>query len=96
MPNRGGTEFRFFDILQKEKGQQMLSFLVRKTGLEPVRCTPHAPQTCASASSATSAFDRMFSCQRVRLYHMGLGLSIAFLKKLLNFREKECILYLTK
>ena len=29
--------------------------LVRKTGLEPVRCKPHAPQTCASASSATSA-----------------------------------------
>ena len=29
--------------------------LVRKTGLEPVRCEPHAPQTCASASSATSA-----------------------------------------
>ncbi len=31
-------------------------FLVRKTGLEPVRCKPHAPQTCASASSATSAY----------------------------------------
>ena len=30
--------------------------LVRETGLEPVRCEPHAPQTCASASSATLAF----------------------------------------
>ena len=30
--------------------------LVRKTGLEPVRCEPHAPQTCASASSATLAY----------------------------------------
>ena len=29
---------------------------MRKTGLEPVWCVPHAPQTCASASSATSAF----------------------------------------
>ena len=32
-------------------------FFMRKTGLEPVRCEPHAPQTCASASSATSACD---------------------------------------
>ena len=31
------------------------SDLVRETGLEPVRCEPHAPQTCASASSATPA-----------------------------------------
>ena len=28
---------------------------MRKTGLEPVWNAPHAPQTCASASSATSA-----------------------------------------
>ena len=31
------------------------SFLVRETGLEPVRVAPHAPQTCASADSATLA-----------------------------------------
>ena len=31
------------------------ALLVRETGLEPVRCKPHAPQTCASASSATLA-----------------------------------------
>ena len=30
-------------------------FLVRETGLEPVRVAPHAPQTCASADSATLA-----------------------------------------
>ncbi len=30
--------------------------LVRETGLEPVQCELHAPQTCASASSATLAF----------------------------------------
>ncbi len=29
---------------------------MRKTGLEPVWCYPHAPQTCASASSATPAY----------------------------------------
>ena len=29
---------------------------MRKTGLEPVWSYPHAPQTCASASSATPAF----------------------------------------
>ena len=29
---------------------------MRKTGLEPVWNAPHAPQTCASASSATSAY----------------------------------------
>ena len=33
-----------------------IGFLVRETGLEPVRCEPHAPQTCASASSATLAY----------------------------------------
>ena len=32
-----------------------LLFLVRETGLEPVRVAPHAPQTCASADSATLA-----------------------------------------
>ena len=32
--------------------------MVRETGLEPVRCEPHAPQTCASASSATLALRR--------------------------------------
>ena len=30
--------------------------MVRETGLEPVRDNPHAPQTCASASSATLAY----------------------------------------
>ena len=32
------------------------SGLVRETGLEPVRAAPHAPQTCASADSATLAY----------------------------------------
>src|SRR5262245_49493207 len=32
--------------------------MVPKGGLEPPRVAPHAPQTCASASSATSALRR--------------------------------------
>ena len=30
--------------------------MVRETGLEPVRHTTHAPQTCLSANSSTRAF----------------------------------------
>ena len=52
--------------LQKETGHQSryalyqnwCPVMVRETGLEPVRCEPHAPQTCASASSATLALRR--------------------------------------
>ena len=33
-----------------------VSVMVRMMGLEPIWNTPHAPQTCASASSATSAY----------------------------------------
>ena len=53
--------------------------LVRETGLEPVRCEPHAPQTCASASSATLAF-RSSRCRRVILYYTYFRLSIPFFK----------------
>ena len=35
--------------------------MVPKGGLEPPRVTSHAPQTCASASSATSAKGEKFS-----------------------------------
>lgn len=48
-------------------------FLVRETGLEPVRVAPHAPQTCASADSATLA-------QRYALYQSPMHLSTPFLK----------------
>ena len=47
------------DFTQRQKGHRHEActlFVVRETGLEPVRCEPHAPQTCASASSATLAF----------------------------------------
>ena len=60
-------------------------FLVRKTGLEPVRCKPHAPQTCASASSATSAlpfFDDSY------IIHLNVRFVNTFLKNNYNFFEK--------
>ena len=38
--------------------------MVPKGGLEPPRVTSHAPQTCASTSSATSA--RQEGCQRIQ------------------------------
>ena len=44
----------------KRMGNPIRLFLVRKTGLEPVQCELHAPQTCASASSATSAYKTPF------------------------------------
>ena len=44
-------------LQKKQETTDWLSLVfMRKTGLEPVRCKPHAPQTCASASSATSAY----------------------------------------
>ena len=46
-------------------------FMVRKTGLEPVRSDPHAPQTCASAGSATSAC----RYRRMILYYIFSALS---------------------
>ena len=48
-------------------------FSMRETGLEPVRCEPHAPQTCASASSATLALRKI-------VYNRFIFLSIEFFK----------------
>ena len=52
---------------KKEKSRLDITRIcfMRKTGLEPVRCKPHAPQTCASASSATLAL----SVSRRLLYY---------------------------
>src|SRR5215218_3448341 len=46
-PGRG---FRIFNRYCRMKTR-----MVPKTGLEPVRVAPHAPQTCASTNSATWA-----------------------------------------
>ena len=55
--------------------------LVRETGLEPVRCKPHAPQTCASASSATLAYSfcSLVSATYI-IIHEKSDLSIGFWK----------------
>jgi hypothetical protein len=52
--------------------------LVPKGGLEPPRVTPHAPQTCASTSSATSARSgriiKSASCESAKkFYLLGCG-----------------------
>ena len=57
--------------------------VVRGTGIEPVWCEPHAPQTCASASSATLASYRSAtssSRQSItnRLYTISRSLSRGF------------------
>ena len=61
-PNRGtycaalGVRFKSRYRMKNTKYPNgYLVFLVRETGLEPVRVSPHAPQTCASADSATLA-----------------------------------------
>ena len=47
------------DLQLQEGGEHrrepMQETMVPKGGLEPPRVTPHAPQTCASTNSATSA-----------------------------------------
>lgn len=50
------SSWRFIDTKEVERLQpKCLGKLVPKGGLEPPRVTSHAPQTCASTSSATSA-----------------------------------------
>ena len=78
-----------------------LHIMVRETGLEPVRCKPHAPQTCASASSATLAFFSPLLSRRVLLYILYLILSIVFLKiyqktSLIFLRRPSTLFYTTK
>ena len=62
---------------KKQVGDCLPAFLVRKTGLEPVQCELHAPQTCASTSSATSAY-RTLSCATYVIIHFFLKMSIPF------------------
>ena len=68
----------------KKRNTMCSSFLlVRETGIEPVRFSPHAPQTCASASSATPACRR--DCDNVTIIHFFSRLSTPFLKFFLFF-----------
>ena len=57
--------------------------LVRETGIEPVRFSPHAPQTCASASSATPACRR--DCDNIVYYTLFWGFVKPFFEKLSCF-----------
>ena len=54
-------------LLEKLRGAGVGGGMVPKGGVEPPRVAPHAPQTCASASSATSA--------RGKVSQLGPGLS---------------------
>ena len=75
----------------------IITLLVRETGLEPVRWKPHAPQTCASASSATAASIIAVSLSSRALCHATTfdiiliisELSIAFLKKYIFFWKSK-------
>ena len=55
--------------------------LVRQMGLEPIRHTTHAPQTCLSANSSTAAYSaESFLTQRLLLYYPFPFLSTLFAK----------------
>ena len=83
MPLRGGRVPKRFRAKKSRTPIGVLLFLVRETGLEPVRCEPHAPQTCASASSATPAYHALL-CATLVLYTFCAKKSIPFLKKVLK------------
>src|SRR6185436_19918193 len=61
--------------------------MVPKGGLEPPRVTSHAPQTCASASSATSAYQIEALVLGRGLWFKGLG----SLRETRNFRVTSAI-----
>ena len=77
------TDFRN----KKATAEAIAFFMVRETGLEPVRCEPHAPQTCASASSATPACRTRLRATLV-LYTFLSTLSSLFWKKV-SKKEKQ-------
>ena len=69
-----------------------LLFMVRVTGLEPVRRETHAPQTCLSTSSSTLAFSscRVASLSATRIIiHTGAGFVNDFLKVFLKKIERN-------
>ena len=58
--------------------------LVRQMGLEPIRHTTHAPQTCLSANSSTAAYSaESFLTQRLLLYYP-FPFCQHFLQKIMN------------
>ena len=78
LPARTATGSRSaFGKRNKPMGNPIGLFLVRKTGLEPVQCELHAPQTCASASSATSAYKTPFIYYTEKVSEVLFGISAA-------------------
>ena len=67
-----------FDWKQATDKSRWSSLVMRETGLEPVRHTTHAPQTCLSANSSTLAK------QRVLLYQMFVLMSTVKLQKIIK------------
>ena len=59
---------------------------------------PHAPQTCASTSSATLAYAVVvaFALRRVLLYTIFSKMSIPFLKKIKIFSKIKIYIFLDK
>ena len=71
----------FFPLIKQERSTFVLLFaLVRMMGLEPIRSDSHAPQTCASTSSATSAFRVAVPYGTLILYYNSFVLSSHFCK----------------
>ena len=55
------SRYQFACKTKKQINKKLICFMVRVTGLEPVRRETHAPQTCLSAYSSTLAFISHFS-----------------------------------
>lgn len=71
---------------KQERSTFVLLFaLVRMMGLEPIRSDSHAPQTCASTSSATSAFRVAVPYGTLILYYNSFVLSTHFRKNVAIF-----------
>ena len=65
---------------EADRHESICFLVVRETRLELVRCEPHAPQTCASASSATPAY---CCCCEQQVYYT------RFLRKVKGLKEKS-------
>ena len=61
------------DVIKNKNHRSLGGFLVRETGLEPVRLATHAPQTCLSASSSTLAYPTCAFYSHVEYYNIRMG-----------------------
>ena len=68
-------------ILQQRKkpqslAKQKIEAFMRMTGIEPARLAAHDPKSCTSASSATSAWYKYLTLNRVRAQNPSNQISI--------------------